>query len=133
MSNKKLWNRNRLERDRRIVVATQNDKPVAAAVVEYAAEGVHISQFLNLVRLYPLEKGGEAAFGSLLLHAQKWLDDNEKERFIVYLEDGTEISESIRNQMIDFGESDMLFCTAHRIPELVENVYQVAAPRLVNP
>ena len=130
--NKRLWKGHRLERDRAIFVARKDGVAQAAAVIEMAADGVHVFQLLNLVRLYPLVEGGEAAYADLLEEVRNWFDEYEKERFVVYVEDGTVLEEELADQCINLGKADMLFCAADRIPELLENIYQIAAPKLLS-
>lgn len=128
--NKRLWRGQRLERDREIFVSRKDGVPQAAAVVEMVPDGIHVFQLLNLVRLYPLFEGGEASYADLLEEVRNWFDEFEKERFVVYLEDSTFMEDELAEQCINLGRADMLFCSAERVPELLENIYQIAAPKL---
>jgi hypothetical protein len=127
--NRNAWNGMRFERDRRILVARPNGVAVAAAVLEVAAEGTHLFGLLDLARLYPLAPGGELFYPHLLEAAKAWFQDYGKPQFVCFLEQGTPLPEEIIAKTNDMGEADMTILAAHRIPELLEHLYEVTAPR----
>jgi hypothetical protein len=127
--NRRAWNGMRFERARRILVARRHGVPVAAAVLEIAAEGTHLFGLLDLARLYPLASGGEELYPLLLESAKPWFRGYGRPQFVCFLENGTPLSEDIMARMADLGEADMTILAAHRIPELLERVYEVTAPR----
>jgi hypothetical protein len=127
--NRQAWNGMRFERDRQILLARRNGIPVAAAVLEVAADGTHLFGLLDLVRLYPLAAGGEQYFVNLLEAAKDWFRDYGKPQFVCFLETGTKLPDEIVARMNDMGEADMTILAAHRIPELLEHLYEVTPPR----
>jgi hypothetical protein len=128
-ANRRLWNRAELLRDRQVLVARRDGQVVAAAVLEVAAEGAHLFGLLDLVRLYAIERDGERHFPALLDAAKSWFRSHDKSRFVCFLEEGTILPEPIVAETEDLGEADMTILSAHRIPELLEHLYEVTAPR----
>lgn len=128
-ANKRAWNNIRLERERAVLVARRNGIAVAAAVVELGAEGTHVFGLQDLARLYAIAEGGEAAFAHLLQQAKHWFRDRGKKRYVCFLEEGHTLPDAICEQMVNLGEADMTLLAAHRVPELLEHLYEVTAPR----
>jgi len=128
-ANRRLWNRAELLRDRQVLVARKDGLIVGAAVLEVAAEGAHLFGLLDLVRLYVIEGDGERYFPALLDAAKSWFRSHDKSRFVCFLEQGTILPTPIVAETEDMGEADMTILTAHRIPELLEHLYEVTAPR----
>lgn len=128
-ANKRAWNNIRFERERAILVARRNGVAVAAAVAELGAEGTHVFGLQDLVRPYSIADGGEACFPHLLQEAKEWFRDRGKKRFVCFLEEGLTLSDAIREQMVNLGDADMTLLAAHRVPELLEHLYEVTAPR----
>jgi hypothetical protein len=128
-ANKRLWQGIRFERERTILVARKNGLAVAAAVLELAAEGAHLFGLLDLVRVYPLVQGGEDCFAHLLEAAKIWYRERGRRRCVCFLEEGFTLPQAIIDRMGDMGEADMTILAAHRVPELLEHLYEVTAPR----
>lgn len=124
-----VWERVGLQRDRAILVARKNDELIAAAVLELAEEGTHLFGLLDLVRLYAFKPEGESVFPALLGTAKSWFKKQGRTRFVCLLEEGTPLPDECIARATDLGEAHMTILAAHRIPELLEEVYQVTAPR----
>lgn len=128
-TNVEQWRRVALERERKTWVAGNNPtNPDAAAVVERAADGVHLFGLFDLVRLYDLSGNGQPCFSRLLAQAADYFAASGKARFVCYLEKGIELDPSVEALGTDLGEADMCIIAARRIPEVVENIFRLAAP-----
>lgn len=125
----RAWRSSRLERDRTILVARRRGRAVAAAVVESAAEGLHLFGLLDLVRLYPLAPDGAAAFDGLSDAAASWFRARDKEKFCIFVEDDVPLRDETVAQTRDLGEADMCILAARRVPDLLELIYELTAPR----
>jgi hypothetical protein len=124
-----LWSGHRLERDRAVLVAHKDGQPQAAAVIETGADGLHVFGLLDLVRLYPLAAGGEACFPALLQAARPWFAERGKDRCVCLLEEGLTLPASLSPSMADLGLADLMLLHARHIPELLEELYALTAPR----
>jgi hypothetical protein len=127
--NRRAWRGSRLERDRVILVARRRGRAVAAAVLELAADGLHLFGLLDLVRLYPLAPDGASAFDGLLDAAAAWFAARDKERFCVFVEDDVALRPETVAQARDLGEADMCILAARRVPDLLELIHELTAPR----
>jgi hypothetical protein len=127
--NRQAWGGMRFERNRQILIARKHGVAVAAAVLEVAADGAHLFGLLDLVRLYSLAPGGELFYPHLLEAAKAWFRDYGKPQFVCFLEDGQQLPAELVAKMNDMGEADLTILAAHRIPELLEHLYAVTAPR----
>ncbi|MBI4509166.1 MAG: hypothetical protein HY698_05995 [Deltaproteobacteria bacterium] len=127
--NKRIWRGSRLERDRQILVARKDGRAVAGAVLEMAAEGTHLFGLLDLVRLFPMSDGGEEHFAHLIDAAREWFLEMGKSRFVCFLENGSSLPDAACAMANDMGEADMTILAAHRLPEMLEYLYEVTAPR----
>ena len=130
-SNKRLWRGVRLERDRVILVARRFGAAVAAAILELGAEGTHIYGLIDLVRLYPLVPGGKVAFSDLICAAKTWYAGHGRKGFACFVENDMPVLESTRKAMVDLGEADLVLMSADRMPDWLEQVHLVTAPRPV--
>lgn len=124
------WKRCRLERERHVLVARSAGKPVAVAILEIGADGTHLFGLLDLVRLYPLQPGGEESFEALLQQCGEWFRSKGKERFVLYLEeDDVRLPTTVSAHACDMGLADQVFLSVRKIPELLEHLHQLTAPR----
>ncbi len=128
---KRLWSGVRLERERIILVARRFGNAVAAAILELGAEGAHIYGLLDVVRLFPLEPGGEAAYIQLFEASQSWYREQGREKFICFVEDGLPIPDALSCDLVDLGAADLVLLSAQRMPDWLEQVHRVTAPRAV--
>ncbi len=126
---RQLYGRQGLSRDRAVFVVRHLGIPMAAAVVEMGADGLHLFGLLDLVRLYPLSKEGEGFYTDLLGHCADWFQARDKEGFCLYLEDGQELPQATVDAATDMGEADMIILSAKRLPELLEHLHEVTSPR----
>ena len=130
---KRLWRGVRLERERIILVARRCGIATAAAILELGAEGAHIYGLLDLARFFPLVPGGETAFSDLLATAKSWYEEQGRQKFTCFFEEGLPAIEPQRNQLADLGEADLVLLAAHRMPDWLEQVHLVTAPRAIAP
>lgn len=127
--NLRAWRGSRFERERAVLVARRRGRAVAAAVLELAADGLHLFGLLDLVRLYPLAPDGAQAFDALLDEASAWFRARDKERFCVLAESDVRLSAAALAQARDLGEADMCILAARRVPDLLELIHELTAPR----
>jgi hypothetical protein len=123
------WSLAGLGRRRSALVARRSGKPVAAAVLESADEGTHLFRLLDLVRLFPLAPAGEEANAALLDAARAWFRSMDKASFIAFLEYDTPMPEAFTGTTWDLGLADYAVLSADLLPELLEHVVEVTAPR----
>jgi hypothetical protein len=131
--NRRLWQTAGFTRDRRILVARDRGTATAAAVLEVASDGMHLFGLLDLVRVFPLLDGGEAFYPHLLEAAKAWFAAHGKSRYVCHLEPSSALPDDARAAMVDLGEADLTILAAHRLPELLEHLYEVTAPRAPAP
>jgi hypothetical protein len=131
--NRRMWNGARFERARTVLVARKDGRAMAAAVLESAADGLHLFGLLDLVRLYSLTPGGDACFPTLLGGARLWFEQLGKDRFVCFAEDDTKLPDDLVETMEDMGAADMCIFAACRIPELLEYIYEMTAPKPSTP
>ena len=116
-------------RRRAVLVARKDGVAIAAAILESADEGLHLYRLLDSVRMVSLVEGGTDAFGSLLAGAQDWFRKHDKPSFVAYLEDDVAIPEGCDGIAQDLGLADFVVLSAELLPELLEHVVEVTAPR----
>jgi hypothetical protein len=121
---KRSWSQVGLHRERQLIVARRRGRAVAAALLEAADDGLHLFCLLDLARLFALEPGGEALFPALLDAARAWYAELGKPRFIYFCEE-TAAPPGLR----DLGEADAIVLPSELLPELMEHLYEVTAPR----
>jgi len=115
-----------LQRDRKILVASRNDRPIAAAVMEVSEGGLNLFGLLDGVRLFALTKGGIRAFRALLEAAQEWYLEQGKSRFIYFLEvsDRKHVEQM---GMKDLGLGQMWIIRSSLVPDFIEHLYIITA------
>jgi hypothetical protein len=112
-----------------VLVARDRHCALAAAIVETADDGLHLFGLFDSVRLFALSSGGERAYGALLAAAQRWYGSMEKGSFVAFLEDGVEIQPKALAGAEDLGLADFVVLSSEHLPELLEHVYEITAPR----
>jgi len=125
---REVWNQSGFCRKRTVLVARVQGRPIAAALLESADDGLHLFRLLDAVRLYPLASGGERQFGALLAAARGWYAAQHKDAFVAFLEDEVLPAGSPAGTT-DLGLADFVILSAAHLPELLEHVYVVTAPR----
>lgn len=123
------WQAAGLARKRALFVAENEGQLACAAVFELAEDGVHLFCLLDFVRAYPLVPGGERHIPALLEAAQAWFGANGKQRFIFMLEDDEWLPAEQRTNVVDMGGSDAVLLSVDRLPEFMEHLYEITAPR----
>ena len=124
------WRKAGLLRERCLLVAHDGVRPVAAAVLEVAAEATHVYRLLDLMRVYAIEPGGTDAFPALLDAGREFYTRYDKPSFVLFQEGDMELPDATVAQAYDMGFADMSILSAALAPELLEYVYQITAPKL---
>ncbi|MBK9072775.1 MAG: hypothetical protein IPL79_17510 [Myxococcales bacterium] len=123
------WHAAGLARQRAVFVARADGELVCGAVLELAQDGVHLFGLLDVMRVYPVRPGGEAYVSALIAAAQAWFAAQGKARFVLMLEDDAWLGEAQRAACVDMGESDAVILSVDRLPEFLEHLYEITAPR----
>ncbi len=126
---RRRWREAGLARERAVLVARRAGQPLAAAVLEAAEPGLHLFRLLDQVRLYPIVPGGGGAFDALLAEARGWFRALGRDRFVLFLEQGVTLPAPSLAALTDMGEADMTILSAELLPELLEHLVEVTAPR----
>ena len=126
----RLWNGSQMERERIVIVAREQGVPVAAAVLELGAEGAHLYGLIDLVRVFALSPGGEAHFDALLDAGATWYERHGRARFVSFIEDEDYAAHlEKRAGVTNLGAAHMFILPARRVPEWLECLHEVTAPR----
>lgn len=131
-ANKRLWNAAGMPRDREVRVARVHGQPVAAAVLESAAEGLHLYGLLDVVRPFPLVEDlavATPAMEALLRSARDWYRGHRRDAFTSFIEDDRWIGPATMGRVSDMGLADMTILSAQLLPELLEHLIEVTAPK----
>jgi hypothetical protein len=124
----RMWGEIGFDRERAFLVARRKWQPLAMAVVESGETGTNLFRLLDNVRLFSLGEGGKAAFPALLSAARSWYLAKGKTSFI-YLHEH-EDDDAIRNvRLRTLGEGAFWVIHALLLPDFVEHVYELTAPR----
>ncbi len=127
---KRAWGRAGLTRERQVLAAHRDGQLVAAAILESADEGLHLFRLLDSVRLFCLVDGGERAFTPLLEAAREWYRARGRPAFVCYLEEDRPApvpGELPRHS--DLGLADLCILPASHLPEQLEHIRHITAPR----
>lgn len=125
---KRLWRRAGLERDRQVIVARNDGQLRAAAVLELAEDGLHLYGLLDIVRLFELEPGGADLFPALLERSRSWYRERGKTKF-VYFDEHMSDEHARQAGFADLGGASLTVIGRELIPDLLEHVLEVTAPR----
>lgn len=131
-ANKTAWRRMGLRRERQVRVARHQGRMVAIAVLEDAAEGLHLFRLLDAIRPFPMTANLELAsraIDALVESAKDWYLRRDKETFCCFLEDDDWLPAATRLSLEDMGQADTTILSAQLLPELLEEVARVTAPR----
>jgi hypothetical protein len=127
---RKAWGRAGLTRERQVLAARRDGKLVAAAILESADEGLHLFRLLDAVRLFTLAEGGERAFTPLLEAAREWYRARGRPAFVCYLEeDRPSPPPGELPRHADLGLADLCILPASHLPEQLEHIRHITAPR----
>lgn len=123
-----MWADAGLHRSRHLWVARRGAQRLAFALLESADDGLHLFRLLDTARLYALDEEGTQAFPALLDRARRWFAGQGKHRFICFIEPD-QLGAVRGAHLRDLGEADAVLLPATLLPELLEHVYEVTAPR----
>jgi hypothetical protein len=123
------WRIHGLDRRREVLVARDGHRTLAAAIVESADNGLHLFGLFDSVRLFALSSDGERAYAALLAAAQRWYGTIGKGHFVAFLEDGVNVQARSLVGAEDLGLADFVALSSEHLPELLEHVYEITAPR----
>jgi hypothetical protein len=122
---KHVWSRNRLERDRSMLIATEHGEPIAVGVVEAAQPGLHLFGLLDTLRMYALAPMGERAFETLLDGARAWFRQHNRRSFC-YLEEEGELAADGTDVKL-MSRAMMTLLSIERLPEMLEQLHSETA------
>lgn len=124
------WKKAGLGRERAILVARRSGFMVAAAVCEFAEEGVHLYGLLDCVRLFALVPAARAVYPELLEAARAWYRSRGKKRFVYFVDADDDPQQALDEGFVDMGKAYTLVLPIDLLPELLERVYAVTARRM---
>ncbi len=125
---RETWQQATLTRERVILVA-EHGGTSAAAVADLGADGLHLYGLLDIVRMFPLGSGGERLFPTLIQAVGTWYREHGKRTFVYFHH--CEADEVVPEwlECRDLGHADAMMMPASSIPEYIEHVYEITAPR----
>lgn len=122
------WEAHGLMRERTALVAIENGRIVAAAVLDAVEDGLHLYGLLDAARLFELEPGGARHFPILLVAANEWFFAMGKSSFICFDELGRpDIMRSVSAKSLGSGMLTLL--PRRATPDLLERISELAAPK----
>ncbi len=130
--NKQTWQDANMARDREIRVARRNGRMLAVAILEDAAEGLHLFRLLDVVRPFPMVKDvtvAAPAIDALVDSAKAWYRSKGKQSFCTFIEEDSWLTPAMMGTVDDMGLADMTILSAQLLPEMLEHLIEVTAPR----
>ena len=130
------WRQAGLLRKREVLVArTTQEGPVAAAIVDLVDDGVHLFGLLDAVRIVPLRDHASPneSLLRLLEGARQFYEAYQKTTFTYYLEGEGGVERALGAGFQDMGSAFLILLRWELVPEMLEQIYQVAAPRDLPP
>lgn len=126
------WREAGLERERHILVARRQGRPLAAAVLEVGQRGANPFHLLDAMRLFPLAPEGWEASQALLDAARRWYASRGRDAFLLLQEDGIgSHAPSISPGDAHSGAQPYLWLiSAELVPEFLEHIHMQTAGRL---
>jgi hypothetical protein len=126
------WREAGLERERHLLVARREGKPLAAAVLEVGQRGTNPFRLLDAARLFPLSLEGRDAYVALLDEARRWYAHRGRESFVFMREDGdASYAEAARlHDDATTAEPYLWLIHADFVPEFLEHVHEQTVGRL---
>jgi len=124
------WGRVGLRRERVVLAARRHGVLRAAAVVEAAEPGLHLFGLLDVVRIFPLGPGGDGAIAPLLSAAARWFRERGHAK-LIWLAEGDQSALPVPPPLRDLGLADMTLVSGRLLPDLLEHIDEVTAPRSV--
>lgn len=124
----KAWREAGLERERHILVARRQGRPLAAAVLEMGQRGANPFRLLDAVRLFPLALEAGEAREALLDAAREWYASRGRDAFVFMQEDGLD-------SHVDHSAARpyLWLIAAELAPDFLEHIHTQTAGRLPTP
>lgn len=122
------WGQAGLVRERELVVARRDGRPVLAAVFESAQDAVHLFGLLDCVRFFQLDDSAEAAIPSVIDAARHWYRARGKEQFVCFFE-AAFLPYAEQPGLRDLGAANEMGFSTTLLPEFLEHLYLITAPR----
>ena len=129
------WRDAGLERERHILVARRQGRPLAAAVLEVGQRGTNPFRLLDAMRLFPLAPEAREAHPALLDAARGWYARRGRDAFVFMQEDG--LDSHVPAVPPQDAHSDarpyLWLIAAELVPEFLEHIHTQTAGRLPTP
>jgi hypothetical protein len=124
------WKKASLHRERDVLMAYDKGGSRTAAVVEMADDGLHLFGLMDVLRLFPLDGQpvSRETTWALLAAAREWYAARGKRTFCYFLE-GDDVKPASDAGLIDLGGAFLTALRTELLPDLLEQVYHVTAPR----
>jgi len=126
------WREAGLERERHILVARREGRPLAAAVLEVGQRGANPFRLLDAMRLFSLAPEAEEARQALLDAARGWYASRGRDAFVFMQEDGIggHAPEAHPEHMHGGAQPYLWLISAELVPEFLEHLHTQTAGRL---
>jgi hypothetical protein len=130
---KQSWESARLSREREVVVARRDGRPIAAAILETAHPGLNLFNILDGVRVVSFEDEDmsdevQDAYVALLSSGAEWFRARGRAVFVHYME-SEHPAYAERAALADLGEGVIWIISAKLLPEFIENLCEATTPR----
>lgn len=122
------WARGGFGREREVLVARHRGRPLAAAVVEWADDALHLFGLLDSVRFYRFAPDGGPAIGALVAAAHAWFAARGKQTFVCFFE-AENLEVAAQPGLYDLGAANLLAFPRPLMPEFLEHLHTITAPR----
>lgn len=116
-----------LQRDRGMLVARRGGAVGAALILELSDEGLHVFRLLDHALPVALEPDGARLFPALMAAADQWYRSRGREAWACFFDHTTPVAPA--PGLIDLGEADMCVLSTDRLPEFLEHLVAITAPR----
>jgi hypothetical protein len=102
---------------------------IAAAIAELGEDGAHLYGLIDLTRIYLFRLDAHRRVPELLDEVRHFYAEHGKTSFVLFREEGTELDLSSLQVQQDLGFADMSILSANLLPELLECLHEITAPR----
>lgn len=117
-----------LMRERALLVATEGETILAAAVLDAAEDGLHLYGLFDTVRLFEIAPGGSECFHELLLAANEWFFGQGKNSFVCFGEDLAPATMRSAGAL-HLGDGMVTYLPTRSIPDILERVAELVVPK----
>jgi hypothetical protein len=125
------WKAVSMERERRILVARRDGKPLAAAVLELGQPGTNLFRLLDAMRLIPLAPEGRDAYVALLDEARRWYAQRGRTAFLFLREDeDTSYAQAARLHDEPAARPVLWIMASAHVPEFIEHINEMTVGQL---